>query len=655
MKGVDADTTCMSLPHTYAKCVRGMLAAFLVVATAFATGALHAAAATSTIVVSMEVQSATTLVQGCVAGGTGADLGQVLPGSSAVTTADCSIQFGSSNNTSMIQIWQQDRGGRAMFAQPRGDMVSSFGTSGIATWDVPGGGDLEKLMSMAMMPDGSGRFYALLAHSTTEAALARFQADGTLDTAFSSGDGTDGFLLFSDSVAPDNWSRIAVQNDGRIVVAAWASAADPATLVRRFLATGDVDNSFGTGGTLIHNACDPDAASNSEWMTSMMIDDRGRILLSGTCEITVAADSSWIVMRVTSDGRVDTTFAGDGVFDWNGNAGWEPGDGGIVVQPDGKILIAGESRPGGNSRATVVRLLDDGTPDPGFDGGSGNLWAGNGYVAYASGVVQNQPRALALDGTGRIIVTQRMGGGTDATTDTGVLRLTSDGSRDVTWDTDGWSTHAFVAGGKDEPGKVLAWPDGSLTIIGTLGADVSRDAFVARLTPSATLDTRFSSDGIASWEVQAGFGNRANLGVLALDGRLLIGGTADRSGTDSTAAFYQLDAVTVDDYLDLGGGSDRDWSSAATTNMFGMCLRQVGGGASQSAFTVDAGADCAATDADEWYAIPQAPGASAKLATLPTSLETGTVMLRFGLRASTTQAPGGYVAPVTFQVVAPNA
>jgi hypothetical protein len=237
-----------------------------------------------------------------------------------------------------------------------------------------------------------------------------------------------------------------------------------------------------------------------------------------------------------------------------------------------------------------------------------------------------------------------------------VLRLTSDGSRDTTWDGDGWSVQDIAPGVADQPNALLAPGDGSVLLAGSIGNAASdEDAYLGRLGPGGAPDPAFGGDGLIEFEYSDGLDNFPHDLDLGLDGSILVTQEADVTPGDGYFIGRMYDAQSIPNYSDTGAGTDRDWSSDPSwTSMFGVCLRSLGGTASASAFTPDPGADCAATDADEWYAVPTSPGAAAKAATLGSGVTGGTAALRFGFRPSGDRRAGAYYAPITFVVLAPN-
>lgn len=96
--------------------------------------------ASSSTVVTASVISATNInVGGCLPLTLNVtELGVVLPGSSAVTSSDCVVEFGSSNDTSMLRAYQTDGSGSAMQAGGNGALDLTYGVSGKRTHNLGG-------------------------------------------------------------------------------------------------------------------------------------------------------------------------------------------------------------------------------------------------------------------------------------------------------------------------------------------------------------------------------------------------------------------------------------------------------------------------------------------------------------------------------------
>jgi uncharacterized delta-60 repeat protein len=151
----------------------------------------------------------------------------------------------------------------------------------------------------------------------------------------------------------------------------------------------------------------------------------------------------------------------------------------IVVQPDGRILVAGYfTNVNGELRTNLVRLLPDGTVDPGFQ------WNLPGFDWDRPGF---NPSVLALQPDGKIL----MGGyGREASGRfTGLLRLNTDGSLDPSFEFAGTATDMPV------PVRALALqPDGRILVSGTcpgMGPSGNRTNFLARLNADGSFDGTF--------------------------------------------------------------------------------------------------------------------------------------------------------------------
>jgi uncharacterized delta-60 repeat protein len=119
-----------------------------------------------------------------------------------------------------------------------GDVDTSFGTGGVATADVPGGADYA--YQTALQADGkivvAGRVCG-----GCEFALIRFNIDGTIDAGFGGG----GIVTTDMSSGSDEAIEIAIQSDGKIVVAGVASGD---FALARYNSDGSLDLTFGLGG-----------------------------------------------------------------------------------------------------------------------------------------------------------------------------------------------------------------------------------------------------------------------------------------------------------------------------------------------------------------------------------------------------------------------
>jgi uncharacterized delta-60 repeat protein len=306
---------------------------------------------------------------------------------------------------------------------------------------------------------------------------------GTLDTSFS-GDGKKTINFGGVDAA----RAVLVQSDGRIVVAGGGTAAG-SFCVARLRSNGALDQTFGSGGKRVI-----DFGGDQEGAYGAALQADGKIVLAGDSDLRVA------VARLKPNGSLDSTFSGDGrkLFSWGpiGRAS------AVLVQPNGKIVLAGFSGPeGGNIQ--VARLTAGGALDPTFGTG------GKAAIDFGG---DDFGLAVARQADGRILVAGR-----STAAGAVVARLRATGAPDPDFDGDGRVT--LPGGGSAS--AVLTQPDGKIVVAGNAGGSAMMT--ITRLMPNGSLDTTFDADGTATID----FGSLADLANDALlqpDGKIVVAG-----------------------------------------------------------------------------------------------------------------------------------
>ena len=257
--------------------------------------------------------------------------------------------------------------------------------------------------AVALQPDGK---IVVAGHTSSgqNGIVYRLNADGSPDKGF----GTDGAAVV-DSAGSETPAAVAIQPDGKIVVAGWTTVEQgPGRLPadrRRASPT--------TASTTTALAASTRAARRRP--TASRSSPTGKIVVAG---YTWTNRVLPLVARFTTTGKPDPTFGPDG---------WRTLENlgilfGVAVQPDGRIVAAGEA--GASDDAGVFRLGVDGLPDKSF--------AGDGTLVLDTGDSE-RALALALQPDGRIVV----GGSTDAADDGVVWRVNGNGTRDQGFGQDG--------------------------------------------------------------------------------------------------------------------------------------------------------------------------------------------------------------------------
>ena len=292
----------------------------------------------------------------------------------------------------------------------------------------------------------------------------------------------DGLVTLDFDGQIDRAEAVAVQPDGKVVVAGSASIAEDLDIVVvRFRADGEADPTFGDGGMVLLDS------GRSDDATALAIQPDGRILVGGS----LGADE--LIVRLLPDGTLDPSFGDGGVLvpEVLGDNAWIATGGrveAIAVDPGGGIVTAVQSSAGYERKTdlTLARYLPDGTTDTSF-GAEGRTIVDTGSTAEAG--YYEGPESLArLDDGAWAVVGHRYPPGDGR--DTLVVRFRADGDLDTGFNGTGWRVLDF---GTDEGVAALAQPGGRVV---AAARDYSGTAAMARLLPSSALDPGFGTGGV---------------------------------------------------------------------------------------------------------------------------------------------------------------
>jgi uncharacterized delta-60 repeat protein len=356
-----------------------------------------------------------------------------------------------------------------------GTLDTSFGTGGKVTtaFDFPG--NFDRVFTVVPQPDG--KFVAVgstVMNPFANFALARFNANGTLDASF----GTGGIVTTGFGVSAEATSA-AVQADGKIVAAGFANldGAHDFALVR-YNSNGTLDASFGTGGK-VTTAFLSQGFSEAQ-ANSVAVQPDGRIVAAGNAMVGGAFD--FALARYNSNGTLDASF-GTGGRVTTDFAGANDQAESVAVQPDGRIIAAGAAGLFINRGFdfALARYNSNGTLDTSF-GTSGKVTTD---FAGANDV-PSEPSAIALQGDGKIVVVgQTFVGGFS---DFALVCFNSNGTLDASFGTGGKVTTNF-ASADDVPFSVAVQPDGNIVVAGGATINGRADFALARYVGGAVLST----------------------------------------------------------------------------------------------------------------------------------------------------------------------
>jgi uncharacterized delta-60 repeat protein len=221
--------------------------------------------------------------------------------------------------------------------------------------------------------------------------IIRLNSNGTRDTSFDIGTGFNSSL-----------SALVIQSDGKVIVGGCFTSYQgvAANRIIRLNSDGTRDTSFDIG-TGFNNGVD-----------ALAIQSDGKVIVGGSFTSYQDITTNRII-RLNSDGTRDTSFdIGTGFTD-TVNV--------VTIRSDGKILVGGRfTTYQGVAANRIIRLNSDGTRDTSFD-------IGTGFVGVSQII-----RAISLQSDGKSLV----GGSFTTYNDipaTGIIRLNSDGTRDITY------------------------------------------------------------------------------------------------------------------------------------------------------------------------------------------------------------------------------
>jgi uncharacterized delta-60 repeat protein len=406
----------------------------------------------------------------------------------------------------------------------------------------------------AMTIDASGRiivvgYTSFAAGSDLDFAIARYNADGSLDTAFDS----DGLLTTSFGSSVDVAQSVAVDSSGRILVAGQASTGGWDFALARYHSDGSLDTSFdGDGKVRTGIGTLTDAA------TSMVIDSSGRIVVAGY--VWVDGLTNFAVARYNPDGSFDPKFDSDGktIVDISSTNEFVWG---VCLDSAGRIVVAGGTSIGSTGAFALMRVNADGSIDSTFDS--------DGKAVISLKMSDNWANSTVLDRLGRIIVAGSADG------DFGLARYHDDGTLDSTFGVNG-RVVTPIANGEE---IVAAAIDGMGRIVcaGHTWFNGKRDFAVARYNADGSLDTTFGLSGIVIAPVGTGHDSVSSVVIDSMN-RIIVAGDAYDGSNGNFALVRFLPNGSLDETFGIGGkvftdfGSYEDFANNVTIDALGRIL-----------------------------------------------------------------------------------
>ena len=264
-----------------------------------------------------------------------------------------------------------------------GSFDDTFGTNGVALVETA---ESEASEAITLLDDGK---ILMVGYKNDDFAVAKFNTDGSLDTTF----GVDGWSVVPFGDLASYADDVAVQTDGKIVIAGFALNGDNRFQIAatRLNIDGSVDSSFGTNGNILFNVGDW-----NDFGEGVVIQNDGKILIGGHKWISnIDQRHDLFVTRLNTDGSLDSSYGNNGVATARLVDGANYSNE-LVLQADGKPILAGYTILQADINMAMVRFDTDGNLDPTFDD--------DGMVSFDNLGRENYGQSIALQADNNIIL-----------------------------------------------------------------------------------------------------------------------------------------------------------------------------------------------------------------------------------------------------------
>jgi uncharacterized delta-60 repeat protein len=399
---------------------------------------------------------------------------------------------------------------------PDGSLDTSFGGTGKVTTAFDNFQNIA--LAVAIQTDGKIVAAGFSSYGSAENfALARYNPNGSLDSSF---DG-DGKVTTDFGATDDRAYSVAVQSNGKIVAAGYASNGSPAFALARYNINGALDSSFGGTGKVTTSF-----GGLEDIAHAISLQSDGKIVAAG--HLSNGPGYAFALARYNSDSSLDTSFGDTGkvTTSFSNNSGMAQA---VAIEPDGKIIAAGNAYNGTNTDFALARFL----PAPGalsFSASSYSIKEGDGDAT------------ITLKRTGgsdnKVVAKVRL---TDVTTTSADYR--SPGMIDTSFNSGTGANNVVRATVVQTDGKVII--AGNFTTYN--GVSLNR---IARINPDGSLDTSFdpgtSTVNRVIWAT-----------ALQADNKIIIGGAfTSYNGTSRNYIARLNPNGSLDASFDPGAGAN---------------------------------------------------------------------------------------------------
>lgn len=358
------------------------------------------------------------------------------------------------------------------------------------------------------------RFLLLFSFVGFLSANICYSQPGSFDTTF----GVQGKVI---SNVGFNLRDLAIQTDGKIIAVGNMNPASTSDqfVVARYLANGEIDVTFGTGGsikTLFGAKCGAN---------SVALQDDGKIVVAGytSDKTNNSGHRDAMIVRYTTNGQLDASFGNQGIkilsFEDSGKAL------AVDIQPDGKIVIGGQL----GFKYMVARLLENSNLDVSFNT--------VGYATYQKFSDQYEVGAIKVLNDGKILVAGR---GNNKFV---IVKYNSNGSLDTSFAVEGVLNPAEISGTDAVIYNMLTFDNGDFIVIGAARYNEKYNGVMAKFNASGNPVTGFGNNGILINDAGTNLGSHG-IDVVTFNDKIYAGySVGPASNYDFKITAYNMNGV----------------------------------------------------------------------------------------------------------------
>lgn len=439
-----------------------------------------------------------------------------------------------------------------------GSLDTSFGTNGTGRVTVSFGSYHDDEVNAIAF--GSGN--VLLAGSSTASgtdrdfAVARFTSSGALDPSYGSGGVATADVADRDS----SGQAVTIQADGRIIVAGNANnGEDNLFALGRYNADGSLDDTFGTGGKVRMAV-----GTRGSGINAVATQTDGNIVAAGFSYN--GTNNDFAVARYTTNGALDTSFGGTGIVSTPVNSDSEEASA-LTLQPDGKIILAGNTTVSGYSHFGLARYNTNGTLDTSF----GTLGKVTTTVSSVGG---DAALAVRLQRDGKIVAAG-YAAVSASDVDFAVVRYNTNGARDFSFGNLGIVTTDMASGSVDEGLTEVIQPDGRIIVGGAIISGGNIFVALVRYATNGALDGTFGVNGKVITQIGAATDYPTSL-ALQPDGKIVAACVTKVGAYEQFAVLRFNQDGTPDNAYGTGGAVVANFAAGENDHPAALALDSLG-------------------------------------------------------------------------------